>query len=219
MDQVFRIFRRGAAWRRPCVAAILIGALSVLPVAAFGTWAIQIISDLSPNPLGHRLAIAFLSASLPEETARFASIILLFHLFRLGHTTPRESLKLALLCGLGFSVLENALYGISLGWAMGLAKFGIATPVHLTLAAIMTAFLLGPARGDNSYRPLYLVLSIVAPFLLHGIYDFSLLTALTSQSSLYSRLSPTIATYLLIMGGGVCAWRRACKPAANVEAA
>lgn len=219
MNQVSQSFRHRPAWWKPRAAACLIGALSVVPVATVGTWAIHIVSGQSSEPLVRLLAVAFLSASLPEEAARFACILLLFHLFRPHYGSPEEGLTLALFCGFGFSALENVLYGNSLGWVMGVFKFGIATPVHLSLAAIMAALLLGSARWDNRNGPLYLMFSVVAPFLLHGIYDFLLLTALTSKSGLYARVGPPVVTYLLIIGGGVCAWRYGCKLTVKLKAA
>lgn len=217
MNQVFQSSNYRAAWRKPRTAACLIGALSVVPVAAVGAWAIHFVSGLSLEPSVRMLAVAFLSASLPEEAVRFVSILLLFHLFRPNYSSPREGLMLASFCGFGFSALENALYGNFLGWAIGILKFGIATPIHLSLAAIMAAFFLDSARRDSWYRPLYLMFSVVAPFLLHGIYDFSLLAALASQSGLYARLGPTVVTYLLIMGGGAYAWRQCYKPIYKID--
>jgi hypothetical protein len=57
---------------------------------------------------------------------------------------------------------------VSVGWAIGVFKLLIATPMHLALGVAMGG-LLGVAARAGDGRTLWIAGALVAPLLLHGV--------------------------------------------------
>jgi RsiW-degrading membrane proteinase PrsW (M82 family) len=116
----------------------------------------------------------------------------------IGFTRPRDGLVFGVLVSLGFSCAENIFYAVSIGWATGLLKLTIATPIHLALGVIMGS-LLAVAAGSPSKRRSYTAYALAAPVLLHGTYDLVLLTALADGGAgAFARLALPVTCYLLV---------------------
>lgn len=81
---------------------------------------------------------------------------------------------------LGFATIENILYTFSGGVATGIIRAITTVPAH-AFFGISSGYLLSLAKkemldGNNDRKTYYLFLSFLVPFLLHGFYDFCLLT-------------------------------------------
>lgn len=78
---------------------------------------------------------------------------------------------------LGFACIENILYVLTSGMLTGIFRAITSVPGHLCFGVIMGYFLgkarLSKARGKSSTG--YIILSIVAPTVIHTLYDFFLL--------------------------------------------
>lgn len=81
---------------------------------------------------------------------------------------------------LGFATLENILYVQDAGLNVALWRGVISVPAH-AFYAISSGFLLGIAKEkavkkDKKQTALYLLLAFIVPVLMHGAFDFLLLT-------------------------------------------
>ena len=89
-----------------------------------------------------------------------------------------DAVVYAVIVSLGFAMFENVSYVLSSGKELALLRSVTAIPAHFSFALFMGYFI-GKARylkeNNNKYK-LYLLLSIVAPVMLHSIYDYIALT-------------------------------------------
>jgi hypothetical protein len=76
---------------------------------------------------------------------------------------------------LGFAALENILYVSEGGFGLAVMRAVTAVPGHALLGVIM-GFYVGRARFDPERRRRWLRLALVIPILLHGLYDFPLIS-------------------------------------------
>lgn len=79
---------------------------------------------------------------------------------------------------LGFALLENVFYVFQFGFRTGISRALLSVPGHCTFAVFM-GFFLGDAklyevRGNKRKARMYRILSLAAPVLQHGFYDFCL---------------------------------------------
>lgn len=81
---------------------------------------------------------------------------------------------------LGFAFFENVLYVFDGGIKTGIIRAITAVPGHACDAVFMGYYLglakLSSLNNDNKSRNKYMILSILIPTILHGIYDYCLFT-------------------------------------------
>jgi len=85
---------------------------------------------------------------------------------------------------LGFALFENILYVAQGGMIVGITRAFLAVPGHACDGVFMGHFL-GLAKyhellGQEHLKKKYMALSIIVPTIMHGIYDFLLLSGNTS---------------------------------------
>ena len=91
-----------------------------------------------------------------------------------------DGIVYAVFMSLGFATLENVLYLFNYGIGVALSRGIISVPAH-AFYAVSFGFFLGKAKqasvkGEKGKSRIFLLLSIVTPVLLHGIFDFLLLS-------------------------------------------
>jgi RsiW-degrading membrane proteinase PrsW (M82 family) len=78
---------------------------------------------------------------------------------------------------LGFATIENILYVLQGGLSTGIMRALTAVPCHAITAVAMGYYLgIGRFRVDGRDRRKYMALSFIVPVILHGIYDFLVLS-------------------------------------------
>lgn len=127
------------------------------------------------------LLYSFIGVALVEE---FCKWIMLF-LFGYSHNKEFDELYdgivYAIFVSLGFAFIENILYVINTAkLSTALVRAVSAVPSH-ACDAIFMGYYISIARhfhvkGDKKAEKKYLVYSVLIPTLLHGIYDFCLLS-------------------------------------------
>jgi len=199
---------------RTYIALALAGALMILPVGLAG-FGVTAMTDGVASPFTRNFALAMLGSSLPEELSRFA--VLYFVAFRrAGMTRPLDGLVFAAAVSLGFSVAENLLYGLSLGWQMAALKLAVATPIHLAIGVTMGGLLVIADSGTLVRRSTGLVLALAVPMLLHGVYDLAILGALGAAAQGGATPGPgaivlPALSFAIVLAYAVCIARRACR--------
>ena len=97
---------------------------------------------------------------------------------------------------LGFACLENILYNISSTTSVMLLRMVLALPGHACFAVFM-GYYLGLSKrervkGNTSTSLIYMGLSIIIPTIIHGFYDFCLL----SDSNIFTAL---FAVFIIVL--------------------
>jgi len=117
---------------------------------------------------------AFMVASLNEEGLKLAALTLLIWKSR-EFNEKFDGIVYAAFISLGFAGIENVLYVFEHGLTTGIARAITAVPAH-ALFGITMGFFFGMAKFYPAKRKKYFRLSFFVPFVLHGIYDFILMS-------------------------------------------
>ena len=138
-----------------------LGALTVIPAA--------IIELLFPEGV---ITSAFV-APVVEEALKF--LVVFFAIYRHPQfDEPMDGIVYAMAAGLGFATIENILYVLEGGIAVGIIRAIASVPGHVVFSCIW-GFALGTAkfRPENE-RPAIILAGLFSAMLLHGIFNFSL---------------------------------------------
>jgi protease PrsW len=153
---------------------LVMGALTVLPVLAIG-----LLFRVWMPPAGtfaNAAYNAFVLAALPEEGFKLLAVMWL--IWKNPNFNERfDGIVYAVFVSLGFAMVENVMYvmGQNGGTHVGLMRAITAVPAHAIFGIVM-GFRLGLARFVPSSRLLNLLLAFIYPVLLHGLYDVLLMS-------------------------------------------
>lgn len=154
------------------IKATLLGVLSI-PLSLCISSPLQAIGIVPEEmfTFGDAIRVAFLGAALPEELAKLFILWLILRKNRF-FDERMDGIVYAVCVSLGFAGLENVLYVIGdadwMGVALSRAIF--AVPGHFCYGVLMGYFY-SLAHFCPSKRPYYISMAIIAPIILHGIYD------------------------------------------------
>ena len=117
----------------------------------------------------------FIVAGATEELFKLLMVLILF--WRNPNFNEKfDGIVYAVSVALGFAAIENIFYVISnqsaqIGWMRAFT----AVPGHAIFGTVM-GFYLGLARFSNRQKSRLILLSFIVPWLMHGFYDFILLS-------------------------------------------
>ncbi len=155
---------------RVVLATFGLGVLTVIPVVIFVLLVQAPLAAVSQDPYVVGAIDAFVLASLPEEVFKFL-VLALYVRKHSAFDEPMDGLVYGATASLGFAALENVLYVTGGGLGLAITRALTAVPMHAALGALLGY---GVARSRFDGRPLLLALPL--PILLHGLYDWPLLT-------------------------------------------
>lgn len=154
--------------------AFLLGVIAVIPVL-FLEMKLNVF-DASEN--GDLVSIgytAFIVAGLVEEGFKF---LIFYMLIWRNHEFDEmyDAIVYCVFVSLGFATVENIGYVLSTGFGIALLRSVTAVPAH-ALFGVSMGYYLGIARfAREQYRAKYFRLGLIMPVILHGIYDFILMS-------------------------------------------
>ncbi|MBG9590518.1 intramembrane metalloprotease PrsW [Cytobacillus firmus] len=146
----------------------LFGALLVFPIMF-----IQYVLE-AEGVLQSSLADAFLSSSMLEEF--FKWFILFYTIYQ--HITfdePYDGIVYGASVSLGFATAENIFYLIGLGVEHALGRALLPVSSHALFGVIM-GYYIGKGKFSATSTKKWIAFSLLIPFLLHGIYDYILIS-------------------------------------------
>ncbi|MDQ0219011.1 PrsW family intramembrane metalloprotease [Peribacillus cavernae] len=117
---------------------------------------------------------AFLWAGLFEEF--FKWFILFFAIYpHVAFDEPYDGIVYGAAVSLGFATMENILYLVANGAEHALTRAVLPVSSHALFGVIM-GYYLGKGKFMKTNKQIYVFLALAVPFLLHGVYDYILLT-------------------------------------------
>lgn len=156
------------------LVALLAGALTVIPIM-FVERFLSTFTDFFYGLLAAAWK-AFVVAAFTEELFKFIALYLLIWKSR-EFNDKYDGIVYSVFISLGFAAVENVLYVVGNGAFTGLVRALTAVPAH-AIFGITMGFYFGlarfyPKKEDHLKRKALLI-----PILLHGIYDFILFTGI-----------------------------------------
>ena len=162
----------------------ILAALAAIVLEFLGESILNALVD--PDNPKYVILLAFLVVAAAEEGTKF------FFLYRRTWRDPNfnyrfDAIIYAVFVSLGFAAFENVKYIFNYGLSIALSRAILAVPGHMGFAVFMGIFY-GRAKlrfdcGDRNGCRGNLVLSYLAPVLLHGVYDSCCMSG-TTQSTL-----------------------------------
>ncbi|OGD25001.1 MAG: hypothetical protein A2Y56_08670 [Candidatus Aminicenantes bacterium RBG_13_63_10] len=145
------------------IKAFLLGSASVFVAAGIE----MILGDSSP------FVDAFLYVGLTEELCKFFVLMVFFYPEPV-FDEPFDGIIYAGFISLGFATLENIYYVLDKGLAVAIVRMFLSVPAHAIFGIVM-GFFAGGAKFYGKRKTRLLILALLAPALLHGLYDFFLM--------------------------------------------
>jgi RsiW-degrading membrane proteinase PrsW (M82 family) len=171
----FYIYLRDKYEREPAgqlALALAAGCLITIPVSFIENWL-----SVPLSTLGGYASVAwnaFAVAAVTEELLKFLALMILFWNNR-NFNEKFDGIVYASFISLGFAGVENVLYVADGGMGVGLVRAFTAVPAH-ALFGILMGYQAGLARFYPGERNRRLFLALALPVLLHGLYDFILMS-------------------------------------------
>ncbi|SFL98436.1 glutamic-type intramembrane protease PrsW [Salibacterium qingdaonense] len=151
------------------IRAFVIGALLVFPIMVL-QYALEAESLLTRDWVK-----AFGSAAAMEEF--FKWFLLYFAVYRfVPFQTRYDGILYGAALSLGFASAENIMYLMALGIDSAIGRAFLPVSSHALFGVVM-GYYMGSAKKQGNRRHLvWMLLSIIVPIALHGLYDYILLT-------------------------------------------
>ena len=148
------------------------GAIIVIPVIIVE----MILGDMykSGDKITNAFYNGFIVAALTEEAFKFFAFRLLIWKNR-NFNEFFDGIIYAVFISLGFAAVENILYVFEGGHSVGVLRALTAVPGH-ALFGVAMGYYFGLARFNPEKKSYYMGMAILIPFLLHGFYDFILMS-------------------------------------------
>lgn len=119
-------------------------------------------------------ADAFLSSSLLEEF--FKWFILFYAIYpHVEFDEPFDGIVYGVAVSLGFATVENVFYLLANGISHAMVRALLPVSSHALFGVIM-GFYIGKAKFSEGKKAKWIMISLLLPILLHGLYDFILLS-------------------------------------------
>lgn len=154
--------------------ALLAGGIAVIPILFIERF-LDGFTDLFPG-LFSAAWNAFVVAALSEEFFKFIALYLL--IWKSSEFNEKfDGIVYAVYVSLGFAGVENVMYVMQGGFETGMMRAFTAVPAH-AIFGITMGFYFGLAKFYKKERNALKLKALVYPILLHGIYDFILMTGI-----------------------------------------
>lgn len=148
------------------------GGFSVIPILAVESFLAQ-FTGIFPGIISVFWQ-SFVVAATSEEF--FKLIILLIIIWKSSDFNEKfDGIVYAVFVSMGFAAIENVLYVFDYGFQTGLMRALTAVPAHF-LFGVSMGFYVGLARFYPAFRKRFLAAALIYPILLHGLYDFILMS-------------------------------------------
>lgn len=171
----FYIYLRDKYEREPIaqlVLAFVAGCLITIPVSIIeGRLSVPAQSMQNYASAGWT---AFVVAAFTEESFKFLALMILFWDNK-NFNEKFDGIVYAVFISLGFAAVENIMYVMDGGAQVGILRAFTAVPAH-ALFGIVMGYQAGLARFFPKEKSWRLFLALAMAILLHGIYDFILMT-------------------------------------------
>lgn len=151
--------------------ALVVGCLITAPVIFVERFLSLQMPEFSHT--GTALYDAFLVAGFTEEFFKYIAFI--FLIWRNKNFNEKfDGIVYAVFISLGFAGIENILYVFQLGEQTGYVRMVISVPAH-ALFGVTMGYYFGLAKFYKKSRGIHLTRSLLYPIVLHGIFDFILM--------------------------------------------
>jgi RsiW-degrading membrane proteinase PrsW (M82 family) len=178
------------------------GVMSIIPAVLIGL-AVEHKFAWVTQPYWSAGVGALLVAGIPEEICKLA-VLLGYSYQKHEFDEPMDGVVYGVAASLGFATLENLMYVLDEGMAVGVMRGLMAVPGHAFMGAIM-GYYVGQSRFDAANKNRLVLKGLGLAVLIHAVYDYPilLLGALKQakdESSGAALLLLLVSVFVVILG-------------------
>jgi len=173
---LFYVYFRDKYEREPVgllLKALLAGGLMTIPIYFVEIGLSKLGSSIFDGS-SQTIWNAFIVAGSTEELLKFLALFILIWSNR-NFNEKFDGIVYAVYVSLGFALVENIIYvvqgGVNIGWIRALT----AVPAH-ALFGITMGYYFGLARFVSDQKSFFMIRAIMWPIILHGFYDYCLMS-------------------------------------------
>ncbi|MCF6242170.1 MAG: PrsW family glutamic-type intramembrane protease [Bacteroidales bacterium] len=174
------------------IKAVAGGAITVIPIYFIEVFLGELFH--SDSTIKQAFYDAFVVASFTEEVFKYLVFWILIWKNK-NFNEFFDGIIYAVYISMGFAMVENVLYVLGSGHGVGILRALTAVPGH-ALFGVAMGYYFGLARFLEKKSLYYLKMALIVPIILHGIYDFILM----SQSGWLLLLFIPFLIYMWIAG-------------------
>lgn len=152
-------------------SALVMGFLSTIPVIFLERYLLFVKPALTG--IWPAFYDAFVVAGFSEELFKYLFVLLLIWRNR-NFNEKFDGIVYATFVSLGFAAVENIMYVFQHGEYVGYTRAVISVPAH-AIFGITMGFYLGLAKFSKRNRFMFLIKALLLPIIFHGIFDFILM--------------------------------------------
>lgn len=154
------------------ITAFCLGGLSVLPILLVETFLSEFMAFFYGT-----FAVFWQSFVVAATTEEFFKFVFLYILIwkRVDFNEKFDGIVYAAFVSMGFAAVENVMYVFDFGIQTGLMRALTAVPAHFLFGVTM-GFYVGLAKFYPQFKKKLIWAALIYPILLHGIYDFILMS-------------------------------------------
>jgi len=171
----YLIFRADRYEKEPklmMLACFILGALITYPTMKVEAFAATLGWEDSANFI-KLFIFSVVFVGLVEEAFKFLCLMV-FPYLRKEFNEPLDGIVYAVFIAMGFATVENLLYADRFGIQTIALRGLTAVPAHAAFAVIM-GYYVGLAKMSKTKKVQYLLLGLLIPTIVHGLYDFFIL--------------------------------------------
>ena len=158
------------------LSTFFIGCAIIFPMIILELISTEIIQNL--------LLYSIIGIALVEEGLKY--LILIFYNYpKDDFNEPYDGIIYSVMLTMGFALVENIMYVVGDGGdsSVALTRMVLTIPMHATCGVVMGYFL-GKAKMEIDNKNQKLILAILLPTLIHGLYNYFLFIELPGLSIL-----------------------------------
>jgi protease PrsW len=158
------------------LSTFFIGFVIIIPMIILELISTEIIQNL--------LLYSIIGIALVEEGLKY--LILIFYNYPMDDfNEPYDGIIYSVMLTMGFALVENIMYVVGDGGdsSVALTRMVLTIPMHATCGVVMGYFL-GKAKMEIDNKNQKLILAILLPTLIHGLYNYFLFIELPGLSIL-----------------------------------
>ncbi len=155
------------------IKILIIGGLTPIPIIFIEKFLMYIGEDIGLYGLASAFWHAFFVAGFTEELFKFL-VIFIFIWKHKEFNEKFDGIVYAVYASLGFALVENVMYVFSNGAGVAILRAFTAVPAHAIFGVTMGYFF-GLAKFSKN-KTILLLASLIVPMTLHGFYDFILMS-------------------------------------------
>ncbi len=192
---IYRIDRYDKESHWQLIICFILGMLVTFPAMQLEAYG-ESFGLNQPGHLGKLILLSFVVVGLTEELAKFVALIG-YAYPRRAFNEPLDGIVYSVMISMGFATLENIIYADRFGLETTVLRAFTAVPAHAVFGVFM-GYYVGLAKFSNGRKIILIATGVFLAAVIHGLYDFFILQEYYDWLMVFATLTLCISLYFAI---------------------